>query len=101
MLEHIHLENFKASRDVDIRLAHLTVLAGLNSTGKSTLLQALGLLRQSYDTTGRTYGLSLSGPLVHLGQYGDVLSEGAVGDTGDTVTITIEEDGTNNRWAFR
>ena len=24
-----------------------------------------------------------------------------MGDTGDTVTITIEEDGTNNRWAFR
>ena len=98
MLERIHLENFKASRDVDVRLAPLTVLAGLNSTGKSTLLQAVGLLRQSYDTNGKTNGLSLSGPLVHLGQYGDVLSEGAAGDA---VAITIGEDGTSNRWAFR
>src|SRR2546425_2067827 len=97
VLERIHLENFKASRDVDVRLAPLTVLAGLNSTGKSTLLQAVGLLRQSYDTNGKTIGLSLSGALVHLGQYGDVLSEGA---TGDSVTITIVEDGINNRWVF-
>jgi predicted ATPase len=98
VLERIHLENFKASRDVDVRLAPLTVLAGLNSTGKSTLLQAVGLLRQSYDTNGNTNGLSLSGPLVHLGQYRDVLSEGAVGDA---VAITIEEGGTSNRWTFR
>ncbi len=98
MLERIHLENFKASRDVDVRLAPLTVLAGLNSTGKSTLLQAVGLLKQSYNANGETSGLSLSGALVHLGQYGDVLSEGAVGDA---VTITINEDGTTNRWVFR
>jgi predicted ATPase len=98
VLERIHLENFKASRDVDVRLAPLTVLAGLNSTGKSTLLQAVGLLKQSYDANGQTNGLSLSGTLVHLGQYGDVLSEGAVGDA---VTITIDEDGTSKRWVFR
>ncbi len=98
MLEAIHLENFKASRDVDVRLAPLTVLAGLNSTGKSTLLQAIGLLRQSYDRNGKTRGLCLSGPLVHLGQYGDVLSEGAVGDA---VAFTIGEDGTSSRWVVR
>jgi len=98
VLESIHLENFKASRDVDVRLAPLTVLAGLNSSGKSTLLQAIGALRQSYDSNSRTNGLSLSGHLVHLGQYGDVLSEGAVGDT---VAVTIAEDGTSNRWVFR
>lgn len=98
MLERIHLENFKASRDVEVRLAPLTVLAGLNSSGKSTLLQAIGLLRQSYDANGKTNGISLSGSLVHLGQYRDVLSEGA---EGDAVTITIEDSGVTNRWAFR
>jgi len=98
VLRNIQLENFKASRDVDIRLAPLTVLAGLNSTGKSTLLQAIGLLRQSYDLNGKTTGLSLSGTLVHLGQFGDVLSESAVGDT---VAIAIDENGKPNRWIFR
>jgi predicted ATPase len=91
------LENFKASRDVDLRLAPLTVLAGLNSSGKSTLLQAIGILRQSYEPNGRTDGLSLSGELVQLGKYRDILTEGT---SGDTVAVTITEQGASYRWAF-
>lgn len=97
MLERIHLENFKASRDVDARLTSLTVLAGLNSTGKSTLLQAIGALRQSYEPNGRTDGLSLSGELVQLGKFGDLLTEGT---SGDAVEITISESGLSCRWVF-
>src|SRR5208337_4380169 len=97
MLERIHLENFKASRDVDVRLAPLTVLAGLNSSGKSTLLQAICAVRQSYDFNGRTEGPSLSGDLVQLGKYGDLLSEGSLNDT---VTVTITEDGLACKWAI-
>ena len=48
----------------------------LNSSGKSTLLQAIGALRQSYDPNGRTDGLSLSGQLVQLGQYGRPINRG-------------------------
>jgi len=97
MLERIRLENFKASRDVDNRLAPLTILAGLNSSGKSTLLQAIASLRQSYEPNGRTDGLSLSGELVQLGRYGDLLTEGSLGDT---VAITIGEGGASHRWVF-
>jgi predicted ATPase len=97
VLENIHLENFKASRDVDVRLAPLTILAGLNSTGKSTLLQAIGVLRQSYDQNGRTDGLSLSGQLVQLGQYRDLLTEGT---EGDAVVITVKEEGKDYKWSF-
>ena len=61
---------------MDARLTSLTVLAGLNSTGKSTLLQAIGALRQSYEPNGRTDGLSSSGELVQLGKFGDLLTEG-------------------------
>jgi predicted ATPase len=97
MIEGIHLENFKASRDVPLRLGALTVLAGLNSSGKSTLLQAIGVLRQSYDTDGRTDGVSLSGSLVQLGQYRDLLTEGT---EGDVVTITANEDSKDYQWVF-
>jgi predicted ATPase len=97
MLERIRLENFKASRDLHIRLAPLTVLAGLNSSGKSTLLQAIGALRQSYEPNGRTDGLSLSGELVQLGKYGDLLTEGTLGDT---VAITVTERGVVCKWVF-
>ena len=95
MLERIHLENFKASRDVDIRLAPLTVLSGMNSSGKSTLLQAIGVLRQSYDRSGRSFGLVLSGPLVQIGTFSDLLSEGT---SEDSVSVTLTEDGQTARW---
>ena len=97
MLERILLENFKASRHVPARLAPLTVLAGLNSSGKSTLLQALGVLRQSYDPNGSTIGLSLSGQLVQLGKYGDLLTEGT---ESDVVSVTVVETGKEYQWVF-
>lgn len=97
MLEHIALNNFKASRSVDVRLGVLTVLGGLNSSGKSTLLQALGVLRQSYDLNGRTDGLSLSGELVQLGKYGDLVTEGS---EGELVTINVTEDSKPFKWSF-
>ncbi len=97
MLDRVHLKNFKASRDVDVRMASLTVLAGLNSSGKSTLLQAICALRQSYDFNGRTGGPSLSGDLVQLGKYVDLLSEGSLEDT---VSVTVVESGTTYGWAI-
>lgn len=50
MIEHLSLVNFKAFQSARIRLAPVTLLTGLNSSGKSTVLQSLALLRQSYDS---------------------------------------------------
>lgn len=78
------LTNFKAFQSADIRLAPVTLLTGLNSSGKSTVLQSLALLRQSYDsgilmsTDGDTDihgGLLLDGDLVELGTGQDLLHE--------------------------
>lgn len=98
MLDNIYLQNFKANRDVDVRIAPLTTLAGLNSSGKSTLLQAIGALRQSYTLDGQTEGLRLDGDLLQLGQYRDVLTENAATDP---IVIEVKEDGENYRWVFR
>jgi len=99
VLKRIHLENFKASRDVNVRLAPLTVLSGLNSSGKSTLLQALAILRQSYGLDGQTSGLRLSGDLLQLGQFRDVLSQGAEGDA--IITISVIEGDLDCSWISR
>ena len=48
MIQSIHLTNFKCFEDETVVLRPLTLLAGLNSSGKSTIIQALLLLRQSY-----------------------------------------------------
>ena len=81
MFDSVHLKNFKCFQDDEIRLGGLTVLAGLNGSGKSTVIQALMVLRQSSFAGGvvgaRPVNLRWQGPLVDIGTFDQVLSEGA------------------------
>ncbi len=53
MLTRIRLENFKSWRELDMELAPLTLLFGTNSSGKSSVLQALLLLKQTANSFER------------------------------------------------
>lgn len=48
MIKNLELVNFKGFSDLSVRLKNLTVIAGQNGAGKSSLIQSLLLLRQSY-----------------------------------------------------
>jgi predicted ATPase len=78
----------------------LTVLTGLNSTGKSTVIQAMLLLRQSYhDTLLPNVGLSLSGEFVEVGTAKDALFEGA---KEESISFELEfSDDVAGRFSFR
>ncbi|ACB94414.1 DUF3696 domain-containing protein [Beijerinckia indica] len=77
MIEFIELRNFKTFDETELNLGSLTLLAGLNGSGKSTVIQALGLLRQSFDARFLTSGaLALNGELVEIGTGRDVLYHG-------------------------
>jgi predicted ATPase len=66
MLKSLHIENFKAVRDADdIPLAPVTLIYGPNSGGKSSVIQALLLLKQSMDA-GR---FTARGSLIDLGSF--------------------------------
>jgi predicted ATPase len=72
------LTNFKAFASAEIPMGRYTLLSGLNSAGKSTVLQALAVLRQSnLKLAGVTSGdaLVLNGELVELGSGQDALHE--------------------------
>jgi len=97
MIENISLKNFKVSRSTDINISPLTVLAGLNGAGKSTSLQAIGLLKQSYDEKGQIDGLNLSGDLIKLGKWRDVLTETS---DDEFISISVCENGKNFEWSF-
>jgi predicted ATPase len=78
MIRQLRIENFKAFRDQRISLAPLTLLTGLNGSGKSSVLQALLALRQSFDQGLLNDGrLALDGGLVRLGTFQDALFESA------------------------
>ena len=78
MLTHLKLENFKIWRSTGpIRLAPITLLLGTNSSGKSSLIQSLLLIRQTVKGDDPNLDLSLGNPdaddSVTLGQFKDLL----------------------------
>lgn len=78
MIESITLSNFKSSQGLELPLAALTVLSGLNGSGKSSLLQSLALLRQGSRVDEKRLRCPLNGELVSLGRVDDVLFENAL-----------------------
>ncbi|RKZ37516.1 MAG: hypothetical protein DRQ49_16085 [Gammaproteobacteria bacterium] len=48
MIKRIKVKNFKALKLAELEFSHLNLFAGLNGMGKSSFLQVLLLLRQSY-----------------------------------------------------
>lgn len=94
--------NFKCFEDQPLELGTLTLLSGLNGTGKSSVLQALLLLRQSYrQGLLQTVGLSLNGDLVQLGTGKDVFYEGAMGDQEEFGFDVAYEGSLRGSWRFR
>ena len=78
MIESLFLRNFKCFETQQLNTGNLTILSGLNGMGKSTVLQALLLIRQSYlDGLLPETGLELNGSLVQMGTAKDVLYEDA------------------------
>ena len=62
MFTELRLRNFKTWRETGaISLKPVTMLLGTNSSGKSTLIQSLLLLKQTVQSSDRTIHLNLGG----------------------------------------
>ena len=99
MISSIRLQNFKCFENQSLTFKNITMLSGLNSSGKSSTLQSLLLLRQSYqqDLLPDT-GLALNGDLVCIGTAQDALFEGAKDDSiGFEITW---KNGIKGQWLF-
>lgn len=100
MLSSLTLKNFKPFENQCFSLKPLTLLTGLNSTGKSSVLQSLLLLRQSclQDDLLDRVGLVLNGDLVSIGTGKDALFKRAKEDV-ITFEIGMNNDIKGN-WIF-
>lgn len=76
MLTELRIQNFKAWRDTgDIRMAPITVFFGTNSSGKTSLLQMLLMLKQTTESPDRQRVLHTGdrNTVVELGTFAQLL----------------------------
>lgn len=78
MINLIQLNNFKCFDNITLPVNQLNVLTGLNGMGKSSVIQALLLLRQSEEQDNISKEIILNGKYVSLGKCKDILYENAL-----------------------
>lgn len=90
MITSFHLKNFK-SIDVEspIKLSEYSVFCGSNSSGKSSIVQALLMLSQTLSSRYSRGTIALNGHLVRLGSFSDIKSSFG---SADEVCIALELD---------
>lgn len=79
MIRYVQIENFKSLKLVSIPLEHLNLFFGMNGMGKSSVIQSLLLIRQSYWAFQEKSlkGLKINGDLIQLGTSSDILCQNA------------------------
>ncbi|WP_250507114.1 DUF3696 domain-containing protein [Caballeronia sp. GAFFF3] len=94
MLTKLYLENFKSiGKRTSVDLSPLTVFAGSNSSGKSTLLQSVLLLAQTIQSNVYRRSIVLNGAIIRLGTFRDIFSANvALNSASDSKNITIGFD---------
>jgi energy-coupling factor transporter ATP-binding protein EcfA2 len=93
MIESISLENFRCfGEETTIPLAPLTLIYGQNSSGKSTVIQAINLLKQTHEKAPKDTDLLpvCEGGYVDLGGFSDVCFDGQGSGDERRVAIKLE-----------
>ena len=95
MIEKISLKNFKCFERIDVTCRDLNLFTGINGMGKSTLIQALLLLRQTYEKNNclENQRLILNGSYVELGIQTDIMYWYR---KDDVLSIEVKEN--NHKW---
>lgn len=97
MFQRIDLLHFKCFELLRLPLRPLTLLSGLNASGKSSVMQALALFHQTVREHEWSAALMLNGGAVRLGTAGDVIDQ-VSGSRG--CGIGLRERDTEFQWDF-
>jgi predicted ATPase len=90
MITKLKIANFKSHKETELNIGNLTLLTGLNSTGKSSVIQIFLLLRQSFKKGRLSKGLDLNEPLCDIGKGVDALYRFA--NESEIISFEIEID---------
>lgn len=87
----LSVDNFKSIKHVvEVDVSGLTVLAGVNSSGKSSLIQALLLLKQTLNSSSSEM-LNLNGPYVYANSLMDLMHNKKAGDMKFVIKFNNDE----------
>ena len=103
VLKDIWLENFKSYRTLQrINVSNMSILLGANSSGKSSVLQALLLIKQTVECNSADINLLMSGKYVYLGGLQDILYDSRDLNVriGVTIGSQLEHDGSAEKQIF-
>lgn len=98
MINHLRIRNFKCFENLNVELSNLNVFAGINSMGKSSVIQAILLLRQSYEMGTLSKGLHLNGELTQIGTGFDLMYRNSEKDE-VSIELTVGNDTTS--WQYK
>ncbi|MDM8549193.1 DUF3696 domain-containing protein [Desulfobacterales bacterium HSG2] len=74
MIQTWTIQNFKSVSDkTTLSMKPLTIFAGANSSGKSTLIQSILLVAQTLQTTVGSRSVVLNGHILRLGSFDDIV----------------------------
>jgi len=89
MLKKLHIKNIKCFADTYFNFSPMTVFSGANSAGKSTALQCLLILRQSFKADVQVgQALAMMGSLFSVGHAKDMINHSPAGEA-----LVIDIDG--------
>jgi len=104
-INHIVIKNFKSLKDVEINLGQLTLLAGINSSGKSSIIQVLLLIKENMNTLKNLNSQNYS--VLHDIGINTLLNKGEFAELGnkkqwlsydssdDNISFTLNNDNTS------
>ncbi len=98
MIKKLNIKNFKSHSCTDLEFSKLNILTGLNGMGKSSVIHALLLLRQTFQKNMLDKGLELKADLCTIGVAEDALYQSAEDDLIE-FSIRLENDD-RLKWSF-
>lgn len=75
MFKSINLNNYKCFEKMQMDISPLTIICGTNSSGKSSIINSLLMLKQSYENNFAANNMILNGSYIKCGLYEDISTD--------------------------
>lgn len=85
----LNIKRFKCFDELRLRIENLTVLTGKNSVGKSSITQAIRLLREVAISSSDPVQIHLNGSGFQLGIYDEILKRNRIEKSSDSIELGL------------